>query len=77
MASSSSPPDVELGSGGAGDEFVYEPLLPRPREPYITIEAIAAMHSKSNLDLGNLEASYGLSTDEAARRLNLYGKNGA
>jgi hypothetical protein len=73
--------DVELGNAGgatptnADDAFVYEPLLPRPKEPYLTIDAIAAMHSKSNLDVSNLEASYGLTVEEAASRLQLYGKN--
>jgi hypothetical protein len=63
------------GGGGGDDAFVYEPLLPRPKEPYLTIDAIAAMHSKSNLDVSNLEASYGLTVEEAASRLQLYGKN--
>jgi sodium/potassium-transporting ATPase subunit alpha len=69
--------DIEQGSkdAGAGGGFVYEPLLAKPKEPYLTLSEIAALHSQSNLDPLNLEASYGLSTSEAASRLAKYGPN--
>ena len=56
-------------------KFVYQPLLARPEEPYITLQEIATLHSESNIHVNNLDASYGLREEEAAQRLSLYGRN--
>ena len=66
------PVDVEIGSKSV--EFEYKPLLP-PEEPYISLDEISLLHSESHIDLMNVEKSMGLSPDEAAKRLNLYGRN--
>lgn len=67
--------DPELGGGEDGNKFVYQPLLPRPQEPYLILSEIASLHKESNIDLHSLDSSYGLTTAEAANRLNLYGRN--
>jgi sodium/potassium-transporting ATPase subunit alpha len=68
--------DPEIGGGdGSSKKFVYQPLLSRPQEPYLTLQELALLHRESNLDLSNLASSYGLTADEAAQRLELYGRN--
>ena len=59
--------DAELGGVESSDKFVYQPLLIRPQEPYLTLPELASLHRESNLDLNNLDSSYGLTADEAAK----------
>ena len=77
--------DVELGENHddrsrlttptkVPEEFSYHPLRP-PEEPYMELYQIACLHSESNVDLENIEKSFGLSEEEAAKRLTRYGKN--
>jgi len=79
--------DIELGEVGlvkgaqaaqsskSSSKFVYQPLLDRPEEPYLTLSELASLHSESNIDVSYLDASYGLREEEAAQRLTLYGRN--
>lgn len=76
--------DVELGEKleyrsqtqleDVPQKFTYDPLLP-PEEPYLELHEIVRRHSESIVNLENVEKSFGLSNEEAAKRLALYGEN--
>lgn len=75
--------DVELGlsqkdaayvSDGKASSFEYQPLAP-PQEPYLSLEDIISLHDQTRIDGANIERSLGLTETEAARRLQLYGRN--
>jgi sodium/potassium-transporting ATPase subunit alpha len=44
-------------------------------EPYSSLEEIVGLHPLSKIDMGNLEHSSGLRSEEALKRLSIYGKN--
>eukprot|EP00804_Cyclotella_cryptica_P021089 CCRYP_021108-RA/>CCRYP_021108-RA protein AED:0.28 eAED:0.31 QI:0/0/0/1/1/1/3/0/567 len=83
MAQASNGCDVELGlaqkngvhvADDKTSSFVYQPLAP-PQEPYLSLEDIMELHGQTRIDGANIERSLGLTEAEAARRLQLYGRN--
>ena len=59
-----SPPEASTGT--MQDELV---------EAYLKLDEISKLHAASNIDRAAIERSDGFSSDEAARRLEVYGKN--
>jgi magnesium-transporting ATPase (P-type) len=79
---SDSPADLEtvdLENGGKGapssPAVTAAPDKDIPQEPYMTLPEIAKVHADSHIDVANIEASRGLSSKDAAVRLDLYGRN--
>jgi magnesium-transporting ATPase (P-type) len=70
---------VDLENGGKGapplPAAAAAPVKDTPQEPYMTLPEIAKVHADSHIDIGNIEASRGLSSKDAAVRLDLYGRN--
>ena len=71
--------DVDLEKGGKGASPSPSPASAKaedtPQEPYMELQELAEVHADSHIDVGNIEASGGLSSKDAAERLVLYGRN--
>lgn len=72
--------DLEKGRGVEKGQATTSPegssSSPPPLvEPYLEVKDIALLHPDSHIDVGNIEASGGLSSKAAADRLVIHGKN--
>lgn len=78
MVTSPAEETVDLENGGNGalsSSTAAAKAKDTPQEPYMELQEISKVYADSHINVGNIEASRGLSSKDAAERLDLYGRN--